>query len=440
MSISPFINPKEYASPGNVDGVPVSELAPLLGTPIRTLLADKDISAIANLATANRVAGQAVDIVTQDRIEIEAVSSSNVLLGKWQVEMDDWRSLTPADVGDTLSVAGGTAYDAGNMLIGRNNTDRVMLQADGFTTGETGFDINVYGVAQDSGLLARRLSGAGTHHSKPYLAITKADAQPAIPDGTEFTFNGYLLTHTPQDGEPQFYDPNITLPATGSAFYLLVIQLIFNHNTATWTVDVGRLVTEGDYGFTQYRDDSLAYTDPNTVNTDEMWVRYRDENGFWVHTRLRNEEYFSRTVPQGWRPENAAIWGMNAGVATRYEANAHEWSRYTFLEATYVQFDAAGTSVVRRNVIFVPAFRVRATAAGEDVDGYHSVQFYFGVSGSGYHFGAQNLRADATATDQFIRLNMVTLTADNEGRTLNDYIHVRAGYSADKWGFNLRWW
>ena len=425
---------KPYSTLQNTDGVPVSELVDLLGGLESSLLADRTISAIANLATASRIAGQAIDVTRHDFVEVEIVSSSDVLLGKWQVSIDDWRMLTAAADTDTISVAGGTAYDVGTVLIGRTNTDRVLVQADTFTTAETNFVVNIYGLGRDAGLLGRRLSGSGTNHSKPYLALTRANSAPSLPSAAEFSYNGVTLTHTPDGANPTFTDPNVLLSGTGT-IYAVSLQLIYDHYTSTWSVDIGSLITQGTTSDLAFAADEDATTWSGTpITNDDQWARIRDENGNYVYIRTRTAEPATGNVPTGWRPVEICRFAGAAGTNTGLATPNFDWSDYTFLEVVYLQYDSTGTLIRLHHELF-PAFRtVTVAASGSLADEQQSLQCWFSNRGSGIYKGRTHARSLADIDGQCIRINFINTAAGGvAGSYAADGATALVGFSDNQW-------
>lgn len=434
------LNPgvKPFASVSNADGVPVDEMAELVGPETRNLIADRTVSGISTLATATRITGAGVDITLQDWIDVEIRDSSRGLLGSWSIDIDTWRELTAVGNGDTMT-AGAAAYDAGGILIGRASTDRVMIQADTFTTTQSNIILEAHGRTHNAGLLGRRLSGSGTNHSKPYLALVRASSLPAEPDGSEFSYDGVTLSHTPEAAQPEFTDPNVVFATIGTHTYFILLQLIFDHNTATWSVETGELRVQNsvsDLGFADSEDATTWST--SQVTTDDQWARIRDSSGSYIYIETRQADASAGSAPSNWNPTTFFNASLAAGTNNASRGSNQDWSSYVFLEIIYQQKNADG-DILRDHHIFFPARALRSIlTASAATDQRQSVQVSAGVDGEAVWLGEQNARASADANNQRFRINFYRefpdLSRDSQG------VRVDVGYSTNPCGIILKWW
>ena len=325
---------KDFALAEHIGGVPLEELKILVGEAVTVMLAsNNDVAGFSvgetGYASPYTAFQPLTNFPTADILRIADILHLIVDIrsvgglpdvgtdpyGRFNFYLfaDDWTSLTPAEVGDTLSIATGTGHLVRAMqephvsvyspigtvefLLGRTATNEILLQHHNdhvlrLQTAQIAATNNI-GMAASfevyaGGMLGSRIAALRAFDSTHRIAIKGRFAtRPAAPvpglvlyDGLEPSFSspdsGWVLA---RDADPTGNDPLWYAATTAD----------FDHVYRTWTVDnqewliAGTDVAVIDTSVEFQVQFAEAVTGPWHVprTADDEWVRLREPDGTW---------------------------------------------------------------------------------------------------------------------------------------------------------------
>ena len=283
MSIAAPITPKTYAAPGTPGGVPLSELASIVGS-TRQVLRYTEV----NLTEYTATACVQLDYLPQNssrslRIQVNQFGGTYVELFNGSVDPLSIHSLIPAEAGDTLIQDGSntqTGYvvidDQGGpiagVLVGRTAEGFLLLQA----AIPQGRLIDVFSEEYDGGLLAERLARQAASPPRQVSLRGRFATPPTeVPRG--LNYNGSIFTNL-ADNSGWVQDDR---PLSGTGIeYLATATATYNPLAGYWIIESWTILSTEGGTLVQY---GAADTGPwhETREAGDLWRRWRDAALMW---------------------------------------------------------------------------------------------------------------------------------------------------------------
>ena len=432
--------PKRFATPAGA-GVPLDELPDLIGQPIDTQLSTTNLADEAAWGNGHRLTGQPVDVAQHDRITIEH-RDGNTVLGRWRIDVDEWRRITVGAQGADLSIgnlgvskpnllyASTIADDDESILIGRTSTNRILVQRQRYTTDATSYQVNAYARYYDDGVLGRRLLGTTGGVARDSVLKIRSAAKPADPAGVTFDASGNAIPGS--DGYVRFTDPD---PAGSDPLWYATAHNPYNTADETYGPVEAWIVTPASSSTPpEFSTDQITWTaaPPDAVN---YYVRVRDSMGAWQVFEI------GRGVRTSWT-RFAYYAGGTGTFAVIAAQNGGDWTEYQLIELLFRQrVRNADDQVVLGNVrsIVMPASRF--LSGGNSDPGAlvrdTTVHAYFSDTGSDWSRGEYG---DFSGLVNDVNGQYVQITA--YGYPLYEqrmrHIRVTPSYIGDGWHFDMR--
>ena len=362
---------KDFAMAEHLGGIPLEELKILVGEPVRVMLAqDNDVAGFSvgetGFASPYTAFQPLTNFPTVDIIRIadtltltlEISSDGLGVYGRYIFHLfsDDWSTLDPASVGDTLSIATNTgvlirANQEPNvshfspigevqLMLGRTSTNELLIQH----VNDHPMRLRTAGIANSNnigmsaafdahagGILGSRIAALRNFDATHRISIKGRFAnRPAAPvtglvlyDGLEPSFSspnsGWVLA---RDADPSGSDP----------LYYAATTADYDHVYRTWTVDNQEWLiasaeappadTSAAFSVQFAEGQAGPWHVPRT--NDDLWVRMREPDGTW------------RSFP--FRTEDNSGWEL---LTTQVFANhSNRWQRRTmgFIPSQYQGF------------------------------------------------------------------------------------------------------
>ena len=358
---------KDFALADHIGGVPLDELKILVGEKqVVMLAADNDVEGfsvgetgyaspytafqpLTNFPTADIL--RIADILHLV-VDIRATGSlpgveDGEPYGRFNFYLfaDDWSSLTPAEVGDTLSIATGSGFlvramqephvssytpigevelllgrTASNELLVQHHNDHPLRLRTAQIAGTNNIGMRLAFEVYAGGMLGSRIAALRAFDSTHRIAIKgRFAARPAAPtpglvlyDGLEPSFSspnsGWVLA---RDADPTGNDPLWYAATTAD----------FDHVYRTWTVDNDEWLIAGtDVAVV---DTSVAFQVQFAETASGPWHVPRTNDDLWV--RLREPDGTWRSFP--FRAEDNRGWQL---ITTQVFTDSDRWQRRNF--------------------------------------------------------------------------------------------------------------
>ena len=429
MAIAIPVPTKSYTSLLSAGGVPLAELRELLGTQSETLLANSSVADQAAWGNGRRISGNQVEVSQHDTIRISVTSSSNVVLGEWTLDVDDWRALPARAPGDDLSADGAGILvlgTSGNIRVGRTSGSRLLVQRGSFTTTETNFFINVHARLYDGGLLERRIANLRVNPVRDAVLKRRAATTPAAPTGFTFDATGQITPGS--DGWILATEPD---PAGSDPLWIATAHNPYDTETETYNPEAWSVVLGGSSFRQQWAtDESGPWQDSPPADATRLVTRVRI-NGMWNVYVVRDD------TAESWQWFQTFSLGANGSPYNFPLQPNSNWNGFKFIEFIMRQY--TGTTVGNRRSVLIPADHVQSIGlTNANLDSPYTLNILLSEFGGGFTYGsADNFASNVvpSALQNTLRLRLYGGPRASRSAT---HAHLTVGYEAEQIDFVMR--